>query len=141
MDINKFTTKSQEALQAAETKAIRFGHIEVDGEHLLLAMLEQPDGLTSRLFQKMDVPVDRMRERLEEELNRKPHVSGPGVEPGKIYITNRLNRLLSDAQEQARRLKDEYVSAEHILLAFLQEGTSSRPAGCSSNSASQGIPF
>ena len=128
MDINKFTTKSQEALQAAETKAIRFGHIEVDGEHLLLAMLEQSDGLTSRLFQKMDVPVDRMRERLEDELNRKPRVSGPGVERGKIYITNRLNRLLTDAEEQARRLKDEYVSAEHILLAFLQEGTSS-PAG------------
>ncbi|MGO9311175.1 MAG: ATP-dependent chaperone ClpB [Syntrophobacteraceae bacterium] len=128
MDINKFTTKSQEALQAAETKAIRFGHIEVDGEHLLLAMLEQPDGLASRLFQKMDVPVDRMRERLEDELNRKPRVSGPGVERGKIYITNRLNRLLSDAEEQAKRLKDEYVSAEHILLAFLQEGTSS-PAG------------
>ncbi len=128
MDINKFTTKSQEALQAAETKAIRFGHIEVDGEHLLLAMLEQPDGLASRLFQKMDVPVDRMRERLEDELNRKPRVSGPGVERGKIYITNRLNRLLSEAEEQAKRLKDEYVSAEHILLAFLQEGTSS-PAG------------
>jgi len=128
MDINKFTTKSQEALQAAETKAIRFGHIEVDGEHLLLAMLEQPDGLASRLFRKMDVPVDRMRERLEDELNRKPRVSGPGVERGKIYITNRLNRLLSDAEEQAKRLKDEYVSAEHILLAFLQEGTSS-PAG------------
>ena len=128
MDMNKLTTKSQEAIQAAETKAIRFGHIEVDGEHLLLAMLEQPEGLTSRLFRKMDVPVDRMRERLEDELNRKPRVSGPGVERGKIYITNRLNRLLSEAEEQARRLKDEYVSAEHILLAFLQEGTSS-PAG------------
>ncbi len=128
MDINKFTTKSQEALQAAETKAIRFGHIEVDGEHLLLALLEQSDGLATRLFKKMDIPVESMRERLEQELNRKPRVSGPGVEPGKIYITNRLNRLLTDAQEQARRLKDEYVSVEHILLAFLQEGTST-PAG------------
>ncbi len=128
MDINKFTTKSQEALQAAETKAIRFGHIEVDGEHLLLALIEQPDGLTSRLFRKMDIPVEALRQRLEEELNRKPRVSGPGVEPGKIYITNRLNRLLTEAQEQAKRLKDEYVSVEHILLAFLQEGTST-PAG------------
>src|SRR5271157_3284558 len=128
MDINKFTTKSQEALQAAETKAIRFGHIEVDGEHLLLAMLEQPEGLTSKLFQKMDIPVDRMRERLEDELNRKPRVSGPGVEPGKIYISDSLGRLLADAQEQAKRLKDEYVSAEHILLAFLQQGANT-PAG------------
>jgi ATP-dependent Clp protease ATP-binding subunit ClpB len=124
MDINKFTIKSQEAMQAAETKAIRFGHIEVDGEHLLLALLEQPDGLATRLFRKMDIPVESMRQRLEEELNRKPRVSGPGVEPGKIYITNRLNRLLTEAQEQAQRLKDEYVSVEHILLAFLQEGTS-----------------
>jgi ATP-dependent Clp protease ATP-binding subunit ClpB len=128
MDINKFTTKSQEAMQAAETKAVRFGHMEVDSEHLLLAMLEQPDGLTSRLFRKMDISVDAMRERLEEELGRKPRVSGPGVEKGKIYITTRLNRLLTEAQEQAQRLKDEYVSAEHILLAFLQEGTAN-PTG------------
>lgn len=128
MDINKFTIKSQEAMQAAEVKATRFGHIEVDGEHLLLAMLEQPDGLAPRLFQKMDIPVEKMRERLEEELSRKPRVSGPGVERGKIYITNRLNRIFNDAQEQAQRLKDEYVSAEHILLAIIQEGKSS-PAG------------
>jgi ATP-dependent Clp protease ATP-binding subunit ClpB len=128
MDINKFTTKSQEALQAAETKAIRFGHIEVDGEHLLLALLEQSDGLASRLLKKMEIPVDAMRHRLEDELNRKPRVSGPGVEPGKIYITNRLNRLLTEAQEQAKRLKDEYVSVEHILLAFIQEGTSTPAA-------------
>ncbi|SPF32383.1 protein disaggregation chaperone [Syntrophobacter sp. SbD1] len=128
MDINKFTVKSQEAMEAAETKAIRFGHMEVDGEHLLLAMVEQADGMASKLFKKMDIPLDRMRRRLEEELNKKPRVSGPGVEPGKIYITNRLNRLLTDAQEQARRLKDEYVAPEHILLAFLQEGASS-PAG------------
>ncbi|MHC1728740.1 MAG: ATP-dependent chaperone ClpB [Syntrophobacteraceae bacterium] len=128
MDINKFTIKSQEAMQAAETKATRFGHIEVDGEHLLLAMLEQHDGLAPRLFQKMDIPVEKMRGRLEEELSKKPRVSGPGVERGKIYITNRLNRILNDAQEQAQRLKDEYVSAEHILLAIMQEGTSS-PAG------------
>ncbi len=128
MDINKFTTKSQEAMEAAQTKALRFGHTSADGEHLLLAMLEQPEGLTSKLFQKMDIPVDRMRERLEDELNRKPRVSGPGVEPGKIYISDSLGRLLADAQEQAKRLKDEYVSAEHILLAFLQQGANT-PAG------------
>ncbi len=122
MDINKFTLKSQEAVQAAETKATRFGHMEVDGEHLLLAMIEQPDGLTSKLVQRMEIPVDQMRRRLEEELARRPRVSGPGVERGKIYISQRLNRLLNNAQEEAQRLKDEYVSAEHILLAFLQEG-------------------
>ena len=85
MDLNKFTIKSQEAMQAAETRAIRFGHMEVDGEHLLLAMLEQPDGLASRLFQKMDIPVDRMRERLEQELDRKPRVAVRGSNRAK-YI-------------------------------------------------------
>lgn len=125
MDINKLTLKSQEAIQAAETKAIRFGHVEVDGEHLLLAMLEQPDGLAARLLQRMEVPVERMRQRLEEELNRKPRVSGPGIERGKIYIAQKLFRTFANAEEEAKRLKDEYVSAEHILLAFIQEGSAS----------------
>ncbi|MFZ2446542.1 MAG: ATP-dependent chaperone ClpB [Syntrophobacteraceae bacterium] len=128
MDINKFTLKSQEAVQAAETKATRFGHIEVDGEHLLLALLEQPDGLAGKLLQRLEVPVDQVRRRLEEELGKKPRVSGPGVERGKIYISQRLNKLLNQVQEEAHRMKDEYVSAEHILLAFIQEGTAS-PAG------------
>ncbi|MEN6442076.1 MAG: ATP-dependent chaperone ClpB [Syntrophobacter sp.] len=125
MDINRLTLKSQEAVQAAETKAMRFGHIEADGEHLLLAMLEQADGLASKLLQRMEVPVDRMKQRLEEELNRKPRVSGPGVERGKIYIAQKLFRTFSTAEEEAKRLKDEYVSAEHILLAFIQEGSAS----------------
>jgi ATP-dependent Clp protease ATP-binding subunit ClpB len=128
MDLNKLTIKSQEAVQAAQTKAIRYGHMEVDGEHLLMALLEQSEGLVPRLFRKMEAPVDAVRKRLEEELEKKPRVSGPGVEPGKVYITQRLNKLLVKAQEEAQRLRDEYVSVEHILLAFLDEG-SSTPAG------------
>ena len=128
MDLNNFTTKSQEAIQAAQTKAIRFGHMEVDGEHLLLALLEQSDGLLPKLLQRMEVPVDRVRSRVEEELERKPRVSGPGVDPGKIYLTQRLSRLLIKAQEEAQRLKDEYVSAEHLFLAFIEEGPAT-PAG------------
>jgi ATP-dependent Clp protease ATP-binding subunit ClpB len=128
MDLNKLTIKSQEALQAAQTKAIRYGHMEVDGEHLLMALLEQSEGLVPRLLRKMEAPVDTVRKRLEEELERKPRVSGPGVEPGKVYLTQRLNKLLVKAQEEAQRLRDEYVSVEHILLAFLDEG-SSTPSG------------
>jgi ATP-dependent Clp protease ATP-binding subunit ClpB len=128
MDLNNLTIKSQEALQAAQTKAIRYGHMEVDGEHLLLAMLEQSDGLVPRLLKRMEVPVEGIRERLEQELEKKPRVSGPGVESGKVYVTQRLNRLLIKAQEEAQRLKDEYVSVEHIFLAFIEEGPSS-PAG------------
>jgi ATP-dependent Clp protease ATP-binding subunit ClpB len=128
MDLNKFTIKSQEAIQAAQTKAIRYGHMEVDGEHLFLALLEQGDGLAPRLLQRMDVPVEQIQERVEGELDKKPRVSGPGVEAGKVYVTQRMNRLLVKAQEEAQRLKDEYVSVEHILLAFIDEG-SSTPVG------------
>jgi len=122
MDLNKFTIKSQEAVQEAQTKAIGYGHMEVDGEHLLLALLEQPDGLASRVLQRMEIPVEAVRARLVQELERKPRVSGPGVEPGKVYISQRVSKLLVQAQNEAKRLKDEYVSVEHILLAFIDEG-------------------
>ncbi len=128
MDINKFTLKSQEALQAAQTKAIRYGHLEIDGEHLMLALLEQPEGLIPRIFHKMEVPVDEIKKRLEEELSKRPKVSGPGAEAGKVYLTTRLNKLLIAAEDEAKRLKDEYVSVEHIVLAFIKEGIST-PVG------------
>lgn len=128
MDLNKFTIKSQEAMQQAQTKATRYGHVEVDGEHLLMALLEQSDGLVPKLLQRMDIPLDDLRGRVEEELERKPRVSGPGIEAGKVYITQRLNKLLAKAQDEAGRLKDDYVSVEHLLLAFLDEG-SGTPAG------------
>ncbi|MGD2114582.1 MAG: ATP-dependent chaperone ClpB, partial [Acidobacteriota bacterium] len=101
---------------------LRHGHQEVDGAHLLLALLEQPDGLAPRLLERMDVPVDRLRRATEELLERRPSVGGPGAEAGKIYITQRLQELLVRAQDEAKRLKDEYVSVEHLLLAFLAEG-------------------
>ena len=126
MDFNKFTVKSQEAIQAAQTKAVRYGHLEVDGEHLLLVLMEQADGLVPRLLQKMGVPLDGLRSRIEQELERKPRVSGPGAEAGKVYVTQRLNQLLVKAEDEARRLKDEYVSVEHILLGFIEEGGATR---------------
>jgi len=122
MDFSKFTVKSQEAMQAAQTKAIRYGHLEVDGEHLLLVLMEPTDGLVPRLLQKLGVPLEVLRSRVEQELERKPRVSGPGAEAGKVYITQRLNQLLVKAEDEAKRLKDEYVSVEHILLAFIEEG-------------------
>ncbi len=123
MDLNKFTVKCQQALQEAQTKAVNFNHQEVDGEHLLLALMEQPEGLVPRLLQRMEVPVDAFQARLEQALEKKPRVSGSGMEPGKVYITQRLNKLLAQAQAEAKKLKDEYVSVEHILLAFINEGT------------------
>jgi ATP-dependent Clp protease ATP-binding subunit ClpB len=124
MDLSKLTQKSQEALQAAQTKALRYGHIEIDGEHLFLALLDQSDGLLPRLFKKMDVPLDSCKQEIEKELQRRPSVSGPGVEPGKVYVTSRLNTILIAAQDEAKRLKDEYVSVEHLVLAMINEGVS-----------------
>jgi ATP-dependent Clp protease ATP-binding subunit ClpB len=123
MDINKLTQKSQEALQSAQTKALRFGHQEVDVEHLLLALLEQPEGLIPRLLTRMDVPSAQLLAEVERELSRRPSVSGPGAEAGKVYITQRLQKLFVEAEDEAKRLKDEYVSVEHLLLAILHEGS------------------
>jgi ATP-dependent Clp protease ATP-binding subunit ClpB len=128
MDVNKLTQKSQEAVQAAQTEALRYGHVEVDGEHLLLALLEQADGLVPRLLARMEIPVSSLLQALEQELERRPKTSGPGVEAGKIYVTQRLQKLMLQAEEEAKRLKDEYVSVEHLLLALVHEGTTT-PAG------------
>ncbi|MFE5409960.1 ATP-dependent chaperone ClpB [Microbacterium sp. NPDC056569] len=125
MDLNRLTQKSQEALHDAQTKALRFGHQEVDGEHLLLALLEQSDGLVLPLLARAGADVDRLREDLTAELEKRPRVTGSGVEPGKVFVTQRLNRILDAADREARRLKDDYVSVEHLVVALLDEGSSS----------------
>jgi ATP-dependent Clp protease ATP-binding subunit ClpB len=125
MDLNRMTQKSQEALQSAQTKALRYGHQEADGEHLLLALLEQPEGLIPRLLGRMEVPTEALKAEVERGLERRPKVSGPGVEAGKIYLTKGLQQILVRAEDAAKRLKDEYVSVEHLLLAMIDEGASS----------------
>ena len=122
MDFNKLTQKSQEAFADAQNRAVTLGHVEVDGEHLLLALLDQPEGLVTRLLQRMDLQPAPFRKAVEDELKRRPHVSGPGAEPGKIYVSQRLSRILVAAENEAKRLKDEYVSVEHLFLALLAEG-------------------
>ena len=125
MDPARLTQKSQEALHDAQTKALRFGHSEVDGEHLLLALADQADGIVPRLLSQAGADPDRLRAALEAELARRPRVSGPGASPGQVNVTQRLARLLDGADEEAGRLKDEYVSVEHLVLALLSEGTGS----------------
>ena len=125
MDLNKLTIKSQEAFQGAQELAARRGHIEVDGEHLLAALLEQEGGLIPRLLQKLTIPVESMLQAVRTELDRRPSVSGPGAEPGKIYVTQRLNQLLLKAGDEAKRLKDDFISVEHLLLALADEGVKS----------------
>jgi ATP-dependent Clp protease ATP-binding subunit ClpB len=122
MDPNRLTQKSTEALHDAQSKALRFGHTEVDGEHLLLALLDQAEGIAPRLLSQAGADPDRLKAALEAELLRRPRVSGPGVAPGQISVTQRLSRVLDAAEREAARLKDEYVSVEHLLIALLDEG-------------------
>ncbi len=125
IDPNKLTQKSQEALAAAQQQAVEWGHQEVDGEHLLLALLQQEDGLAPRILKRMDVPVDTLTGALEQELRKRPKVSGPGFEAGKVYLTQRLSKILVEAEKTSKRMKDEYVSIEHMLLAIVEEGSAS----------------
>jgi ATP-dependent Clp protease ATP-binding subunit ClpB len=125
VDLNRLTQKSQEALHDAQTKALRFNHTEVDGEHLLLALLDQPDGLVPRLLTAAGADPDLLHGAVESELGRRPRVTGPGAAPGQVMVTQRLARLFDAAEREAGRLKDEYVSVEHLLLTLLDEGSAS----------------
>ena len=131
MDFNKLTQKTQEALQAAQNIAVTRGHQAVDTEHLLYALCEQDGGLVPRLLEKLGRPADVVVGELTRELDKRPHVSGSGAsgtEPGKVYLTGPLNEVLVNAEGQAKRLKDEYVSVEHLLLAILDKPDAT-PAG------------
>ena len=118
-DMNKMTQRAQQAVQGGRELAVRLGHQQVDVEHLLLELIAQEDGLVPRLLERMGVGVPALRARVEEALERRPRVSGD-TEAGKIYVTQALNELLVRAADQTKRLKDDYVSVEHLLLAMLE---------------------
>src|ERR1700761_5965458 len=121
MDFNRLTEKSQEAIRQAQTTAINHGNQQVDVEHLLLALLEQEGGLAPSILLRADVPLETLHKRLLQEIEKLPKVSGASVRPDQVYITSRLSQLLNTAEEQAKRLKDEYVSIEHLLLAAAED--------------------
>ena len=122
MDINRFTEKVQEALRAAQSKAVRYGHQQVDVEHFVAALLEQEGGLAAAILAKAGIPVENLKRRMDQELDRLPKVSGPAGAPEQIYVTGRLNRMLTRAEDEAARLKDEFISVEHVLLAASEDG-------------------
>ncbi|EFL49403.1 ATP-dependent chaperone ClpB [Solidesulfovibrio fructosivorans JJ]] len=121
MDLNKFTQKSQQAISEAQAAAVRMGQQQVDAEHLLYALLTQEQGIVPRILDKAGYNTDTYLAELEKGLSRLPKVSGPGSQPGQVYVTPRLNEILVKAQDLAKHLKDEYVSVEHLFLAFLDE--------------------
>jgi ATP-dependent Clp protease ATP-binding subunit ClpB len=123
MDINRFTEKAQEAIQGAQRLATRFSNQQVDIEHLLLAMLDQERGLAPAILEKAGVPVDAVKLRVQREIERLPRVSGTGAGPDQMYVTGRLNRLLSQqAEDEAKKFKDDYISVEHLLLPLTEDG-------------------
>src|SRR5438876_3748756 len=121
MDINRLTEKAPEALRAAQSEAMRLGHQQIDVEHLLLALIQQEGGLARSILDKTAVDADVVRQRVEAELGRLPKVSSTTGGTGEVYVTGRLNRLMVQAEDEAKQLKDEYVSVEHLLLAMVED--------------------
>jgi ATP-dependent Clp protease ATP-binding subunit ClpB len=122
MDFNRFTERLQDGVRAAQTLAAKYSHQQIDVEHLLLALLEEEGGLAPAILEKAGVAPSTVRDKLEQELARLPKVSGPAAGPEQVYITARLNRLLAQAEDEAKQLKDEYISVEHVLLTIVEEG-------------------
>ncbi|MDR2825578.1 MAG: type VI secretion system ATPase TssH, partial [Deltaproteobacteria bacterium] len=121
MDLNKFTEKSQQALSDAQSNALRLGHQNVEVEHLALALAQQEKGLVGHILERMGFKIKDYAEAVLLELKKQPSVSGPGAESARLGISTRLHQLLIRAEDGAKRLKDEYVSVEHLFLELAGE--------------------
>ncbi len=118
MDLQRFTDKAREALSNAQSLAARENHQAVDTPHLLLSLLGQDQGLTSRLFEKMKISPELLQSKIQDLLRRQPKVTG-SVRSDAIYVTPRLQEIFARAEEEAKKMKDDYVSVEHLLIALL----------------------
>src|SRR2546421_12631164 len=117
MDFSRFTEKLQEGLRSAQSIASRHGQQQLDVEHLLLALLEQEGGLAQSVLAKADANLETVHRRLTQEVEKLPRVSGTAQGMDQIYITPRLQSLLTRAEREAKNFKDDYISVEHVLLA------------------------
>jgi ATP-dependent Clp protease ATP-binding subunit ClpB len=117
MDLNRLTEKAQDVIRAAQALAQRQGHAQIDVEHLAVAVLSQDGGVAPRIVEKAGGNPASLVQRLQQALDRLPRVSGPGAPAGQMYIAPRANEVLTGAEAEAQRMKDEYVSVEHLLLA------------------------
>ncbi len=121
MDPNRFTEKLQEALARAQNAALGSHHQAVDVEHLLVALLEDEQGLASSVIKIAGVDRNTALRKLKDEVNKLPRVTGSGADSGQVYMTQRLSRMLARAEQEAAKLKDEYISVEHALVAALDD--------------------
>jgi len=117
MQFDKFTIKSQEAISRAQAVASENGHQSIEDIHMISAMLEQKEGIIIPVLQKLEVNIEEFKSRIDELIKNAPKVSGAAVQ---IFMGSELNNILNDALKEARQLKDEYVSTEHILIAMAQ---------------------
>jgi ATP-dependent Clp protease ATP-binding subunit ClpB len=117
MNLNRLTERSQDAIREAQSLATRAGNQGVDVEHLMLALLQQRDGVAGALLQAAGAEPNALQQRLQQEVERLPKVSGPAARPDQVFVTPRLTQLLTKAEDEAAALKDEYVSVEHLILA------------------------
>ena len=123
MNIDRYTEKAQEALQQASKIAQSKGQPQVDLEHLLSSLLAQDPGLALSILRKSNINTDALRKRCDQEIDRLPKVTGSNQD-GNIYLAGRLNTILNQAEEEAKKFKDDYISVEHILLALLEDKAS-----------------
>ena len=120
MNIEQMTQKTREALQAAQRIAVEYSNNAVEQEHLLAALAQQQDGLIPQMLQTMGTDPNAFAQAALQKVEALPHVTGSGRDPEKIYISNDLDRALNAAEQQAKQMKDEYISVEHVFLGILQ---------------------
>jgi ATP-dependent Clp protease ATP-binding subunit ClpB len=126
MNLQKYTEKAQEAIQSALSLATEYHNTEITPEHLLLALLEQDGGVVPTVLQRLNVSVNALKQHTQTEIGRLARVTGGG--PAEPRIGGRLNAVTNKAESEAKSMKDDFVSAEHLLLALIDEGTR-YPAG------------
>ncbi|MCI9402377.1 MAG: ATP-dependent chaperone ClpB [Oscillospiraceae bacterium] len=124
MNADQYTQKSLEAIQAAQHLAQEEGHQQIEQVHLLLALVEAERGLVPQLLTAMGLTLPSLEAALRKELSKLPRVSGSGREPGKIYVSQGVDKALNQAEKQAQSMKDEYVSVEHLLLGLVESADS-----------------
>ncbi|HEX9680559.1 MAG TPA: AAA family ATPase [Anaerolineales bacterium] len=121
MRFDRFTERAQDAAQRAAEIIQRYGHNQIDTEHILLALIEQPQGVIPQILEKLNLDADSLADRIDQQLRASPKANIYGGGAGQIFITPRVKRVVDMANEEANRLNDEYISTEHIFLAILSE--------------------
>src|SRR3972149_9027062 len=121
MRFDRFTERAQDAAQRAAEIIQRYGHNQIDTEHILLALMEQPQGVIPQILEKLNVDIESLSEKIDQQLRNSPKANIYGGGAGPIFIPPRVQRVIDMANEEANRLNDEYISTEHIFLAILSE--------------------